>query len=84
MCHAYLSLSIKRSVKLSVQSSYYHGFKLPLWLCLYHSMKKITDIKIGSLLIEILQKLHYVPRFESFMVADFRRMAFRDECHVVY
>jgi hypothetical protein len=33
-------------------------------------MKKITYVKIGLLLIEILHKLHYVPRFESFMVAD--------------
>jgi hypothetical protein len=47
-------------------------------------MKKITDIKIGLLLIEILQKLNYVPTFESFMAADFRRMAFWDECHVVF
>jgi hypothetical protein len=47
-------------------------------------MKKIPYIKIGLLLIVILQKLYYVPRFESFMAADFRRMAFWDECHVVF
>jgi len=47
-------------------------------------MKKITDIKIGLLLTEILQKLHYVPRFESFMAVDFWRMAFWGECHVVF
>jgi len=41
--------------------------------------------KIGLLLTEILQNyIIYVPRFEGFMVADFRRMALKDECDVVF
>jgi hypothetical protein len=86
MCHASLSLSIKTSVTSKnirpvIILSRLHTSVIALPIS---QQEENYWCKNWMLLIEILQKLHYVPRFESFMAADFRRMAFWDECRVVF